>query len=183
MRELTDDRGRVAGPRVEATGDATKGTGAKKGMRRIVVRVAVGALMLMLGALSTGCGGGPEAAETKGTRTALTADPARGKQVFLDHACWQCHTIGTLEGQTPRPMRNIGPRLDLVGRTYDAAFIRRSLVEPAAYTEKGEGGSIGGTVEYRTRMPTFGPEQGTPYHMSEQQLADLIAFIVESGHS
>jgi hypothetical protein len=32
-------------------------------------------------------------------------------------------------------------------------------------------------------MPTFGPAQGPPYHMSEQQLADLVAFIVESGRS
>lgn len=148
-----------------------------------MVRIVVAALVLVLSALSTGCGGGDEAAGTSGTRTALTADPDRGKQVFLDHACWQCHTIGTLEGQTPRPMRNIGPRLDLVGRTYDAAFITRSIAEPAAYTEKGESGSIGGTVEYRTHMPTFGPAQGPPYHMSEQQLADLVAFIVESGRS
>jgi cytochrome c peroxidase len=150
-------------------------------LRRIVLRIVVAALVLS--ALSTGCGGGDEAAGTSGTRTALTADQDRGKHVFLDHACWQCHTIGTLEGQTPRPMRNIGPRLDLVGRTYDAAFIRRSIAEPAAYTEKGESGSIGGTVEYRTHMPTFGPAQGPPYHMSEQQLADLVAFIVESGRS
>jgi mono/diheme cytochrome c family protein len=147
----------------------------------MVVRIAVAALVL--GAPLTGCAGGDETAGTSGTRTALTADPDRGKQVFLDHACWQCHTIGALAGQTPRAMRNIGPRLDLVGRTYDGAFIRRSLVDPAAYTEKGESGSIGGTVEYRTRMPTFGPEQGPPYHMSEQQLADLVAFIIESGGS
>lgn len=78
-------------------------------------------------------------------------------------------------------MRNIGPRLDVVGRTYDAAFIRRSLIDPSAYVEKGESGSIGGTVEYRTRMPTFGPEQDPPRYMSEQQLADLVAFIVASG--
>jgi mono/diheme cytochrome c family protein len=137
--------------------------------------------VLAVGALSTSCGGRDEVTGTSGTRTVLEGDPERGKQVFLGHACWQCHTVTRLEGQTPRPMRNIGPRLDLVGRTYDAAFIRRSIVEPAAYTEKGEGGSIGGTVGYRTRMPTFGPEQDLPYHMTEQQLADLVAFIVESG--
>ena len=150
-------------------------------MKRIVVRVALAALAPVLGALSTGCGANSESAGTGGTQTELTGDPAHGKQVFLDHACWQCHTIRTLEGQTPRPMRNIGPRLDLVGRTYDAAFIRRSIIEPSAYVENGEGGSIGGTIEYRTRMPTFGPERGPPYYMSEQQLADLAAFIVESG--
>jgi mono/diheme cytochrome c family protein len=151
------------------------------GMRSVVVRMTVAALALALVALSSSCGGSDESAGTRGTRTALTGDPERGKQVFLDHACWQCHTIGTLEGQTPRPMRNIGPRLDLVGRTYDEAFIRQSIVDPSAYIEKGESGSIGGTVEYRTRMPTFGPKQGPPYHISEQQLADLVAFIVESG--
>ena len=152
-------------------------------MRHSVVRIVVATFVLMLAAESSGCGGQDETAGTSTTPTALTAEPERGKQVFLDHACWQCHTIGTLEGQTPRPMRNIGPRLDLVGRTYDTVFIRRSIVEPAAYTEKGESGSIGGTVEYRTHMPTFGPAQGPPYHMSEQQLADLVAFIVESGRS
>jgi mono/diheme cytochrome c family protein len=166
--------------RVDLTDDATKGT-EEKAVRRSMVRIVVATLVLVLGAESAGCGGRDKTTGTSMTPTALTADPERGKQVFLDHACWQCHTIKKLEGQTPRPMRNIGPRLDLVGRTYDAAFIRRSITEPAAYTEKGESGSIGGTVEYRTRMPTFGPEQGPPYHMSEQQLADLVDFIVESG--
>jgi hypothetical protein len=28
-------------------------------------------------------------------------------------------------------------------------------------------------------MPTFGPAQGPPYHMTEQELADLVAFIVD----
>jgi mono/diheme cytochrome c family protein len=150
-------------------------------MRRIVVRVALAALVPVLGALSTGCGGNGDSLGTGGTPTVLTGDPARGRQVFLGHACWQCHTIGTLEGQTPRPMRDIGPRLDLAGRTYDDAFIRRSIVDPAAYVEKGESGSIGGTVKYRTRMPTFGPAREPPYHMTDQQLADLVAFIVDSG--
>jgi mono/diheme cytochrome c family protein len=152
-------------------------------MRRVVVRVAIAVFVVSFGGLSTGCGGGDEAGGTNGKPTLLAGDPERGQQVFLDHGCWQCHTVPSLEGETPRPMRNIGPRLDLAGRTYDEAFIRRSIVEPRAYIEKGESGSIGGTVEYRTHMPTFGPTQGPPYHMSEQQLADLVAFIVESGRS
>jgi mono/diheme cytochrome c family protein len=150
-------------------------------MRRIMVRVALAALVTAPGGLSAGCGGNGDSSGTGVMRTVLTGDPARGKQVFLDHACWQCHTIRTLEGQTPRPMRNIGPRLDLAGRTYDSAFIRRSIVEPAAYVEKGESGSIGGTAEYRTHMPSFGPAQEAPYHMSKQELADLVAFIVGRG--
>ena len=147
------------------------------------MRIALGAVVLVLLGLATGCADGNESAGTSGTPTVLAGDPEGGKQVFLDHGCWQCHTVPSLEGETPRPMRNIGPRLDLAGRTYDAPFIRRSIVEPRAYIEKGESGSIGGTVEYRTHMPTFGAAQDAPYHMSEQQLADLVAFIVESGRA
>ena len=64
---------------------------------------------------------------------------------------------------------------------YDEAFIRESLVDPQAYIEKGVAGSIGGDTEYGTLMPSYGPESEiTANRLSEQQLADLVAYLMSA---
>jgi mono/diheme cytochrome c family protein len=126
-----------------------------------------------LAALATACGGGDETAA--GTE-ALTGDPDRGKAVFLEHGCQNCHTFKAAPGVRER---HIGPDLDQVVGRYGADFIRTSIVDPRAYIEKGESGSIGGNRSYGTPMPTFGPTVDPPHYMSPQELEDLVSFLTE----
>lgn len=89
--------------------------------------------------------------------------------------CGACHTFEAA-GST----RNVGPNLDQAVRKYDADFIRESIVEPGAYVEKGQGGSIGGKEPYGTPMPAYGPDEDPPQKLTAQQLADLVAFLVQA---
>ena len=132
------------------------------------------ALLLALAALAAGCGGdgGNEPAETKATEAAA-GDPARGKEIYLTRGCGACHTFKPA-GST----RNVGPNLDRAAELYDAAFMRESLVDPKAFIEKGESGSIGGKEPYGTRMPAYGPDEDPPQTLTEQELADLVAFLL-----
>ena len=127
--------------------------------------------------LAPACGGGEEAATKEPTETrAAEGDPARGKEIFLTRGCKNCHAF-TPAGTTDYT----GPNLDLVVRRYDAEFIRESLVNPDAYIEKGSGGSIGGDREYRVPMPNYGPQaENSENQLTEQQLADLLAFLLTS---
>jgi hypothetical protein len=68
---------------------------------------------------------------------------------------------------------------DQVATLYGADFIRTSIVSPQAYIEKGEVRLDRGDVPYRTHMPTFGPAVDPPHHMSLQELADLVAFLMQ----
>ena len=131
--------------------------------------------MAALALLVAACGGG-SANEAAAPTQPVTGDPDRGKQVFLDHGCQNCHTFKAALGVRER---HIGPDLDQVATLYGADFIRTSIVSPQAYIEKGEAGSIGGDVSYRTHMPTFGPAVDPPHHMSPQELADLAAFLMQ----
>ena len=54
------------------------------------------------------------------------------------------------------------PNLDKAVRRYDAEFMRKSIVNPGAYIEKGQGGSIGGKEPYGTEMPAYGPKEQPP---------------------
>ncbi len=120
------------------------------------------------------CGGGgdaPQATEPSAPQV-RAGDAERGRQVFLEGGCGGCHTFEAA-GST----RNVGPNLDEVAAEYDAAFIRESIVDPQAFIEKGSGGSIGGETEYGTEMPAYGPDETPPQQLSEQELADLVAFL------
>lgn len=123
-----------------------------------------------------GCSGGEETKDTTEPAAAIVREgnPARGREVFMTAGCGGCHTLAAA-GST----RNAGPNLNEVARRYDAAFIRRSIVDPQAYREKGESGRIGGTRSYGS-MPAYGPDEDPPQTLTDQQLADLVAFI-ESG--
>jgi mono/diheme cytochrome c family protein len=137
-------------------------------------KVVVGALLLPL---ASGCGGKGDDVGTNGAATTALkpGDAARGKTIFARSACGACHTLAAAGSK-----RNVGPNLDEVAKRYDAKFIRTSITNPSAYLEKGESGSIGGTRSYSNSMPAYGPKELPPQHLSEQEHADLIAFI-ESG--
>lgn len=137
-------------------------------MRRLSPTI-VGAVLAF--ATLGGCGGDGDAAGTSVAKPG-PGDAARGKEVFLSSACGACHTLAAA-GTT----RNVGPNLDAVAKKYDAEFIRTSIVEPGAYLEKGESGAIGGTRSYSNSMPAYGPSELPPQQLTEQQLADIIAFI------
>ena len=117
----------------------------------------------------TGCGGDGDDEVTVG-------DPIAGKVVFEQQGCGNCHTLAAVGSN-----RNVGPNLDEVVRRYDAAFIEESIVNPAAYLEKGSGGSIGGERSYQDIMPPFGPNPETEANrLTDQQVADLVSFLTQS---
>jgi mono/diheme cytochrome c family protein len=130
-------------------------------------------ILLVLVVLGAGCGGGDGDGE-QGEATA--GDPARGKEIFLASGCGACHTF-TAAGTS----RNVGPNLDEAAKMYPAEFMRESIVDPKAFIEKGTSGSIGGDQEYGTAMPAYGPEELAQQKLSEQQIADLVAFLTTGG--
>jgi cytochrome c oxidase subunit 2 len=113
-----------------------------------------------------------EAAPTGGTATggstetgeAVKGDPEAGKQIFTTVAnppCSTCHTLAEA-GAT----QTIGPNLDEGLKGKDAAFIHQSIVEPDAVITPGYADNL---------MPEdYGQK------LDEQQLADLVAFLVQA---
>src|SRR5215210_7247088 len=134
--------------------------------------------VLTLALLTAGCGGGGDEAapEPQGPEQSREGDPKAGKQVFLKAGCGVCHTFKAA-GTT----KTVGPNLDRVVEVYDEAFIRKSIVDPKAYIEKtsGEPGSIRGKKPYHATMPSFGPNAEAANRLTEQQLADLVAFLTQ----
>jgi putative heme-binding domain-containing protein len=59
------------------------------------------------------------------TRQPLPGDPARGAEVYKAQGCAACHTVAGRGGPT-------GPDLTDVGARSSPAFLRRSLLDPAA---------------------------------------------------
>lgn len=120
-----------------------------------------------------GCGG-----EGGGPAVDLSSgDPISGKRLFAEQGCVHCHTFAAAGS-----IRNGGPNLDEVAKRYAAEFILESITDPSAYIEKGSGGSIGGSEEYRGSMPPSGPNAPNAENlMTEQELADIVAFIESSG--
>jgi cytochrome c551/c552 len=145
-----------------------------------VFRVALVGLALALGSFAVGCGngnGGSSGSETT-VEKALVGDPSRGKNVFLTAGCGTCHAF-----KAAGTMKTIGPNLDLVVDTYDEAFIRKSIEDPAAFIEKvgPEPGSIGGDHPYHATMPSFGADADTPdQQLNQQELADVVAFLTRA---
>jgi cytochrome c6 len=99
-----------------------------------------------------------------GTGQQPAGDPAAGKEIFTTTAqppCSSCHTLKEA-GAT----QTIGPNLDEVLKGKDAAFIHESIVDPNAEVATGYQPGI---------MPgTYGEQ------LDEQQLADLVAFLVQA---
>lgn len=115
-----------------------------------------------------GCGGGADqpAGETPQT-SAPIGEVAAGKAIFAQQGCGSCHTLAAA-GSTGM----IGPDLDetlerdagRAGRPL-ADFARESILEPDAFISPGFKRGV---------MPkTFGES------LSDEQLADLVAFLTE----
>ena len=144
-----------------------------------VLRLLVASLALV--ALAGGCGGGEDDEDAPSTETDVSVavdissgDPVSGKRLFAEQGCIHCHTLAAAGS-----IRNVGPNLDEVAKLYPPEFVLESIVDPAAYVEKGSGGTIGGTKEYNTTMPPFGPNAPNAENlMTEEELADLVAFVV-----
>jgi mono/diheme cytochrome c family protein len=145
-----------------------------------VCRVILVIFVLALGSLVAGCGGGngdSAARESTVQEEVPAGDPERGREVFLTAGCGTCHAFKAA-GTT----KTIGPNLDLVVDTYDEAFIRKSIEDPAAFIEKvgPEPGSIGGDNPYHATMPSFGADADTPdQQLNQQELADVVAFLTQ----
>jgi mono/diheme cytochrome c family protein len=107
------------------------------------------------GATETGGGGG----EPKGNAQA-------GEEVFTSVANPACATCHTLEAAGSN--QTLGPNLDEGLADKDAAFIRESIVDPDAEITEGYADNL---------MPEDYGEK-----LTEQQLADLVAFLVEATH-
>jgi cytochrome c553 len=138
-----------------------------RNLRGFVV-VAVLLVVAMLAAVELAGGEdeeeGAEAAETRnggGEGGAAGGDPAAGEQIFVDATCNTCHTLEAA-GSTAE----VGPNLDEALADQDAAFIRESIVNPDAEVAEGFSPDL---------MPENYGEQ-----LSEQELADLVAYLVES---
>jgi mono/diheme cytochrome c family protein len=109
-----------------------------------------------------------ETGETGATQTdtggVVEGDPAAGREVFTSTAqppCGNCHTL-----EAAGTTQTLGPNLDETLGDKDAAFVRESIVNPDA--EVAEGFSAG-------VMPaTYGDQ------LSDEELANLVAFLVES---
>jgi mono/diheme cytochrome c family protein len=104
----------------------------------------------------TGTGETPTGGQAEG-------DPAAGKEVFtsVQPACGSCHTLAAGDAS-----QTLGPNLDEVLADKDAAFIRESIVNPGAEVAEGFSDNL---------MPKdYGDK------LSDQELADLVAFLVQS---
>jgi mono/diheme cytochrome c family protein len=105
------------------------------------------------------------ATETGQTETgAVEGDPAAGRQVFTSAGCTSCHTLSAA-GSTEQT----GPNLDEVLQGQNAGFIRESIVNPDAEVAQGFSQDL---------MPEDYGEQ-----LSDEELANLVAFLVQSTQS
>jgi mono/diheme cytochrome c family protein len=107
--------------------------------------------------------GGETATGPTETGGQVQGDPAAGKEVFesVQPSCGSCHTLEAA-GST----QTLGPNLDEGLADKDAAFIRESIVNPDADVTEGFPDNL---------MPEdYGDK------LSDQELADLVAFLVQS---
>jgi cytochrome c oxidase subunit 2 len=115
------------------------------------------------GATTTGATTTATGTET-GAPEQPSGDPAAGKEIFTTDAqppCASCHTL-----QEANATGTVGPDLDQVLKGKDAAFIHESIVNPEAEIASGYSDGI---------MPSVYGDQ-----LDDQQLADLVAFLVQA---
>jgi mono/diheme cytochrome c family protein len=129
------------------------------------------ALLIVLPVLFlAGCGSGEEAAPLPETVVGTVeqaggeGDPEAGRTVFSESGCASCHTFEPA-GSTGE----IGPDLNELPQLAEKAnqgtleeFTRTSLTNPDAYVEEGFEAGV---------MP--------PFSGSQEQLADLVAFLTQ----
>jgi len=120
--------------------------------------------------LAAGCGGGNG---DGGGGEAREGAPARGEMIFEEQRCGNCHTFAAAQSDGL-----VGPNLDEVVAKYDPAFVRESIVDPGAFIETGEAGSIGGEEEYDNVMPSYAPDSEiVTKRLTEEQIDDLVAYL------
>jgi cytochrome c oxidase subunit 2 len=132
-------------------------------MRTRIVVASFVCLLTLVGAGCGGGGGGEEEAGTQPTTTAAAGGGAEnGKQIFIAQGCGGCHALSTAgtNGTT-------GPDLDEALKGKDAAFIRKSIVDPDAQITEGFQAGL---------MPKDYGEK-----LSDQDLSDLVAFLLQSA--
>jgi mono/diheme cytochrome c family protein len=109
-------------------------------------------------------GTAPTTAPTETGGGGPSGNPTAGKQIFTASAqppCSSCHTLSAA-GATGQ----VGPNLDDVLKGKSADFIHESIVDPNAEIASGFSAGV---------MPqTYGDQ------LSDQQLADLVAFLVQA---
>jgi mono/diheme cytochrome c family protein len=103
------------------------------------------------GAPAAGGGGG---AAPAGPAMTATTDPTK---LFTEKGCVGCHQLGGQGGQ-------VGPPLDAIGRTRNADYIRRALLEPNADTARG-------FERFAGTMPAFGQQ------LTGAQLEALVRYL------
>lgn len=137
--------------------------------------LALSGILAGLIILVAGCGDAtvvsPTAESVVGTVPEQTAtetidtsqgDAAAGKEVFMSSGCGGCHTYGPAGTSA-----TIGPDLDTALEGKDADFVLESIVQPNDEIASGFQANI---------MPdNFGES------LSDQQLADLVAFLQPSS--
>ena len=121
------------------------------------------ALLIVLFALVlAGCGGEKTVSPTGPVEgplpTAGKGDSAAGKKVFLDSGCGGCHTF-----KAAGTKGAVGPDLDTTLKGKSADFIQQAITDPNKEIAPGFQPSI---------MP-----QDYASQLSQQQLADLVAFL------
>ena len=136
--------------------------------RRALILVACGLVL-------AGCSGGKTVSPTPETvegtlpkaPTVGPGSPAAGKQLFAAQGCGSCHTY------TPAATKGtVGPNLDNLAADAKKAgqpldqYVHTSIVDPNAYVVSGFAKGV---------MPT------TYSSLSDQQLADLVAFLTKKS--
>jgi cytochrome c2 len=129
------------------------------------------ALILLVAFVAVACGSGEEAAPLPETVVGTVEEPGgegnpeAGAKVFSEAGCDGCHTFEPA-GSTAE----VGPSLDELPELAEKAdqgtleeFTRTSITNPDAYVEEGYQEGV---------MPAFDG--------SEQELADLVAFLTQT---
>ncbi len=132
-------------------------------MRTRIVVASLVCLLILGGASCGGGGGGEEEAGTEPTTTAAPGGGAEnGKQIFVAQGCGGCHALSAAgtNGTT-------GPDLDEVLEGLDEASIRESIVDPDAQIAEG--------FEAGLMPKDYGDK------LSDQELSDLVAFLLQSA--
>lgn len=141
--------------------------------RRLASAALLVAALVLLGAACGGGGGGGGEAQQPTTTAAggQGGNADQGKAIFDSQGCASCHTL-----QAAGASGTVGPNLDTqladsaqkAGKPL-ADFTRESIVDPSAFVAEGFSSGV---------MPSdFGQK------LSDQQLNDLVTFIVQSVSS
>jgi mono/diheme cytochrome c family protein len=143
-------------------------------VERRVPRIAAIVAGLALALALAGCGGGGDSATTStaapidATGTTVSGDVAAGRDVFISTGCGSCHTLeeaGTDGAVGPNLDTEVTISLEAAGAQLED-FLRSSIVDPDSFVMPQFSGGV---------MPSDYGDQ-----LSEQQLDDLVAFLVSA---